>query len=317
MEYRRLGPTGLKLSVLGLGSWVTFGKQLDQGLARACMATAFEAGVNFFDNAESYGGGEAERIMGTALAQLGWAREDFVVSTKFFWGIRGGVNTRSTLNRKYLLAAIDPSLERLGLDFVDLVYCHRPDPDTPVEETVWAMHDVVESGRALYWGTSEWPVERIREAVDVADRHHLRRPVVEQPQYNLLVRERVEREYAGLYEDPGLGLTVWSPLASGVLTGKYLQGVPAGSRITLPGLEWLRAGVDDPHTRNVAGTVVALAGELGCSPAQLAIAWCARNQHVTSVITGASSVEQVQQNLKALDVLGHLDDALCGRLEAA
>ena len=191
MEYRRLGPTGLKVSLLGLGSWVTFGKQLDEGLARACMAAAFEAGVNFFDNAESYASGESERIMGKALAQLGWARQDYVVTTKYFWGIRDGVNTRNTLNRKYLLAAIDPSLERFGLDFVDIVYCHRPDPDTPVEETVWAMHDIVASGRALYWGTSEWPAERIRAAVEVAERHHLHRPVVEQPQYNLLVRERV------------------------------------------------------------------------------------------------------------------------------
>jgi voltage-dependent potassium channel beta subunit len=316
MEYRRLGPTGLKVSLLGFGSWVTFGNQLDQGLARACMTAAFEAGVNFFDNAESYASGESERLMGAAFKQLGWAREDYVVSTKFFWGIRDGVNTRNTLNRKYLLAAIDPSLERLGLDFVDLVYCHRPDPETPVEETVWAMHDIVASGRALYWGTSEWPADRIEAAVAVAERHHLHRPVVEQPQYNLLVRERVEQEYAGLYADPGLGLTVWSPLASGVLTGKYLGGIPAGSRIALPGYEWLRHAAEDPASRPKVEAVVGLARELGCTPAQLALAWCARNPHVSSVITGASSVEQVKENIGALDVLKRLDDSLAARLDS-
>ena len=193
MEYRRLGTSGLKVSALGLGSWVTFGKQLDVGLAADCMAAAFEGGVNFFDNAEVYAGGESERVMGAALARLGWERADFVVSTKFFGGIHPGVNTTETLNRKYLLQAIGPSLDRLGLDFVDLVYCHSPDPETPIEETVWAMHDIVSSGRALYWGTSNWPAEAIREAVEVAERHHLRRPVVEQPQYNLLHRDRVER----------------------------------------------------------------------------------------------------------------------------
>jgi voltage-dependent potassium channel beta subunit len=316
MEYRRLGSTGLKVSVLGLGSWVTFGNQLDQGLARACMAAAFEAGVNFFDNAESYASGESERLMGAAFAQLGWVREDYVVSTKFFWGIRDGVNTRNTLNRKYLLAAIDPSLERLGLDFVDIVYCHRPDPETPVEETVWAMHDIVASGRALYWGTSEWPVERIKAALEFAERHHLRAPVVEQPQYNLLARARVEREYAPLYEHPGLGLTVWSPLASGVLTGKYLHGIPAGSRIALPGYEWLRDAADDAASRQKVAALVGLAGELGCTPAQLAIAWCARHPHVSSVITGASSVEQVRENLGALDVLARLDDGVASRIDA-
>jgi voltage-dependent potassium channel beta subunit len=316
MEYRRLGPAGLKVSVLGFGSWVTFGNQLDQGLARACMTAAFEAGVNFFDNAESYASGESERLMGAAFKQLGWAREDYVVSTKFFWGIRDSVNTRNTLNRKYLLSAIDPSLERLGLDFVDLVYCHRPDPETPVEETVWAMHDIVASGRALYWGTSEWPADRIEAAIAVADRHHLHRPVVEQPQYNLLVRERVEQDYSALYAGPGLGLTVWSPLASGVLTGKYLQGIPAGSRIALPGYEWLRHAAEDPDSRPKVEAVVRLARELGCTPAQLALAWCARNPHVSSVITGASSVEQVKENLGALDVLERLDDSLAARLDS-
>lgn len=315
MEYRRLGRSGLKVSAMGLGSWVTFGNQLDVGLAAECMAAAFEGGVNFFDNAEVYARGESERVMGAALARLGWNRADFVVSTKFFGGIHPGVNTTETLNRKYLLQAIGPSLDRLGLDFVDLVYCHRPDPETPVEETVWAMHDIVASGRALYWGTSEWPAERIRAAVEVADRHHLHRPVVEQPQYNLLSRERVEKEYAPLYERPGLGLTTWSPLASGVLTGKYVDGIPAGSRIALPGYEWLREAAENGESRRKVTGLVALAGELGCTPAQLAIAWCAANSHVSSVITGASSVEQVRENLGALDVLRRLDAGATARLD--
>ena len=317
MEYRRLGPTGLKVSVLGLGSWVTFGNQLDHGLAAQCMAAAYEAGVNFFDNAESYASGESERLMGRAIASLGWQREDYVISTKYFWGIRDNLNMRNTLNRKYLLSAIDPSLERLGLDFVDLVYCHRADPDTPLVETVWAMHDIVASGRALYWGTSEWPADRIREAVDIAERHHLHRPVVEQPQYNVVVREKVEREFADLYEEPGLGLTTWSPLASGMLTGKYLEGVPAGSRAALAGYEWLRPGTEDPDNRRRVANFVALASELGCTAAQLAIAWCVRNPRVTSVITGASNPGQVRENLAALDVVPRIDDAFAVRVDEA
>ena len=240
MEYRRLGGTGLKVSVLSFGSWVTFGPQLAGNLAEDCLAAAYDAGVNFFDNAEAYAGGESERIMGEAIRALGWPRYSYVISTKLFWGLHSDVNMRNTLNRKYLSQAIDGSLERLGLDFVDIVYCHRPDAETPVEETVWAMSDMISSGKALYWGTSEWSAEALREAWDVADRHHLHKPVVEQPQYNLLWRDRVEEEYAALYDSIGLGLTTWSPLSSGLLTGKYLDGVPEGSRATLPGYEWLR-----------------------------------------------------------------------------
>ena len=318
MEYRRLGRSGLKVSVLSFGSWVTFGAQLDTGLARECLSAAREAGVNFFDNAEAYGGGASERIMGEAIAQLGWARETFVVSTKFFWGLTEGVNTRNTLNRKYLMEAIDPSLERMGLDHLDLIYCHRPDPDTPVEETVWAMSDIVSSGKAHYWGTSEWSAAQIREAWEVADRHHLHKPVMEQPQYHLLARERVEREYAPLYEEPiGLGLTTWSPLASGLLTGKYLDGVPAGSRAALPGYEWIKERVTDPDATARVRRLAAVADELGCTLAQLAIAWCASNPHVSTVITGASRVEQVQQNMGALDVLPLLTDDVLARVDAA
>jgi voltage-dependent potassium channel beta subunit len=247
MQYRRLGRSGLQVSALSFGSWVTFGSQLDVGLARDCLSAAREAGVNFFDNAESYAGGESERIMGRAIAELGWERHTYVVSTKFFWGIHKDVNMSNTLNRKYLSQAIDRSLERFGLDFVDLVFCHRPDPDTPIEETVWAMSDMVSAGKALYWGTSEWTADEIRAAWEIAERHHLHKPVMEQPQYHLFERRKVEQEYARLYEDLGLGLTTWSPLASGLLTGKYADGIPEGSRAALPGYEWLRDMVTDPE----------------------------------------------------------------------
>jgi len=317
MEYRPLGASGLKVSEMSFGSWVTFGKQLDVGLAVDCMAAAFEGGVNFFDNAEVYAQGESERVMGAALTRLGWAREDFVVSTKFFGGIHPGVNTTETLNRKYLLQAIGPSLDRLGLDFVDLVYCHSPDPETPIEETVWAMNDIVASGQALYWGTSNWPAEAIREAVELAERHHLRKPVVEQPQYNLLHRDRVEKFLVPVCSELGIGLTTWSPLSFGVLTGKYLNGVPEASRARVPGVEWLAAVAEDEASARMAMEVVKLSEEIGCTPAQLAIAWCLRNPHVSSVITGASNVAQVRENLGAQDVAKVMDHDVFGRLDAA
>lgn len=317
MQYRRLGTTGLRISVLSFGSWVTFGGQLDTGLARDCLAAARDGGMNFFDNAEVYAGGESERIMGQAIAELGWPRWSYVISTKVYWGIHDDVNMRRTLNRKYLMHAVDGSLERLGLDFVDLLYCHRADPETPIEETVWAMHDIVSSGKALYWGTSEWRADEIRAAWEIAERHHLHKPVVEQPQYHLLERKRVERDYARLYDDIGLGLTTWSPLASGLLTGKYLGGVPDGSRAALPGYEWLRERLTDADANDKVRRLGAVADDLGCSLAQLAIAWCARNPHVSSVITGASRPEQVSENLGALDVLARLDDATMVRIEEA
>jgi voltage-dependent potassium channel beta subunit len=317
MPYRRLGRSGLKVSVLSFGSWVSFGPQLDVGRARDCLAAAYDAGVNFFDNAEAYAGGASERIMGQAIAALGWPRGSYVVSSKYFWGLDGGVNGRNTLNRKYLLEAIDPSLERFGLDHLDIVYCHRPDPETPIDETVGAMSDIVASGRAHYWGTSEWSADEIRAAWNVAERHHLHKPVVEQPEYNLFNRRKVEREHARLYEDIGLGLTTWSPLASGLLTGKYLDGVPDGSRATLPGYEWLKALLTDPDRNAKVRRLAAVADELGCSLAQLSIAWCARNPHVSTVITGASRVQQVQENLGALEVLARLDDEVVARIEAA
>jgi voltage-dependent potassium channel beta subunit len=249
MEYRRLGRSGLRVSVLSFGSWVTFGNknQLETAnQAAECLTAAKEAGVNFFDNAESYSAGESERVMGQAFRDLGWKRHEYVVSTKLFWGIHDQLNMRNTLNRKYLSQAIDGSLERFGLDFVDLVFCHRSDPQTPIEETVWAMSDMITQGKALYWGTSEWGADEIRAAYDIADRHNLHKPLMEQPQYNILWRERVEKEYARLYGDIGLGTTIWSPLASGLLTGKYLNGVPEGLRASLPGYEWLKGSLTDP-----------------------------------------------------------------------
>ena len=315
MLYRRLGRSGLKVSAISFGSWVTFGNQMDEDRALASMSAAREAGVNFFDNAEVYAGGESERIMGRVLARSGWERRDFVVSTKFFWGIHEGVNVENTLNRKYLRQAIEGSLERLQLDFVDLAFCHRPDPETPIEETVWAMHDMVSQGYALYWGTSEWPAEDIRAAYEIAERHHLHKPVMEQPQYNLFHRDRVEAEYSRLYEDWGLGLTTWSPLASGLLTGKYVDGIPDGSRATLPGYEWLRDELTDPDKNQAVGRLIPLAEELGCSVAQLAIAWCLANPRVSTVITGATSVAQVRENLGALEVLPRLTAPTLARID--
>ena len=317
MEHRRLGQSGLKVSVLSFGSWVSFGPQLDVAKARDCIDAAHDAGVTFFDNAEAYAGGESERIMGEAIQQLGWARETYTVSTKVFWGLTEGVNSKNTLNRKYLLHSIDGCLERFGLDFVDLLYCHRPDPGTPIEETVWAMSDIIDRGQALYWGTSEWSADEIRAAWEIADRHHLRKPVVEQPQYNIFERRRVEREYARLYEDISLGLTTWSPLASGLLSGKYIDGIPEGSRATLPGYEWLKDMLTDEAQNAKVKSLAGIAEELDCTLSQLSLAWCAKNPNVSSVITGASRVEQVQENMGALDVLPKLTDDVMARIKQA
>ncbi len=303
MEYRRLGRSGLKVSVLSFGSWVTFGGQVGTDLAAECLSAAKDAGVNFFDNAEAYAGGESERVMGEAIAQLGWPRWSYVISTKLFFGIHDAVNMSDTLNRKFLLQAIEGSLERLGVDYVDLLFCHRSDPETPIEETVWAMSDIVSRGLALYWGTSEWSAEDIRIAWDIADRHHLHKPVMEQPQFNLFERQKVKRDYARLYDDLGLGLTTWSPLAGGQLTGKYLDGVPADSRAALPGYEWMAFNLEDQARNDKVRKLADLAQRLDCSLAQLAIAWCTTDRHVSSVITGASRVSQVHENMEALDVV--------------
>ncbi len=316
MEYRRLGRAGLKVSVLSFGSWVTFGPQLRDRLAVDCLAAAYDAGVNFFDNAEAYAGGESETIMGQAIAELGWPRHSFVLSTKLYWGLHDVPNMRLTLNRKYLMSAIDSSLERLGLDFVDLLFCHRADPNTPLEETVWAMSDILDAGKALYWGTSEWTADEIRAAWEIAERHHLHKPVMEQPQYNLVSRRKVEKEYARLYDDIGLGLTTWSPLASGLLSGKYLEGIPEGSRASLPGYEWLKRSLTDADRNAAVQQLKGIADELGCTLSQLSIAWCAHNPRVSTVITGASRVEQVTENMGALDVLPLLTDEVVERINA-
>jgi len=307
MQYRNLGRSGLQVSVLSFGSWVTFGPQLDESAATASMQAAWDAGCNFFDNAEAYAGGQSEVLMGKALRNMGLQRHEYVVSTKFYWGIHEGPNTKNTLNRKYLMGAIDASLERFGLDFVDLVYCHRADPDTPIEETVFAMHDMITAGKALYWGTSEWSADEIRAAWEIAERHHLHKPVMEQPQYNLFERSKVEQEYARLYEDLGLGLTIWSPLASGLLTGKYIDGIPEGSRGTLAGYDWLQGMLTDEEANERVKRLQPIAADLGCTMAQLAIAWCASNPNVSSVITGASRPEQVTENMAAVDVIDQLD----------
>jgi len=318
MEYRRLGRSGLRVSVLSFGSWVTFGNanQLETAQQAAeCLSAAKDAGVNFFDNAESYSAGESERVMGAAFRELGWNRHEYIVSTKLFWGLHDVPNMRNTLNRKYLSQAIDGSLERLGLDFVDLVFCHRADPNTPIEETVWAMSDMVSQGKALYWGTSEWSADEIRAAYDIADRHNLHKPLMEQPQYNILWRDKVEKEYKRLYEDIGLWTTIWSPLASGLLTGKYLHGVPEGSRATLPGYEWLRNRLTDEESNKKVADLKVIADELDVTLAQLSLAWCVKNPRVSTVITGASSAAQVRENMTALDAVPLLTSEVMDRID--
>lgn len=318
MEYRRLGNTGVKVSVLGFGSWVTFDNQLDVDLALDCMQAAHDAGCNFFDNAEAYAGGKSETIMGRALRELEWPRWSYLVTTKLFWGIHGtDPNMRNTLNRKYLSQAIDGSLERFGLDFVDVVYCHRADPHTPMEETVWAMSDMVSQGKALYWGTSEWSADEIRHAIDIAERHHLHQPVTEQSQYNLLERTKVEHEYARLHADTGYGNTTWSPLASGLLTGKYRDGIPADSRAALGGYSWLAERMSDHDAVARIERLRPIADRLGCTMAQLALAWCTRHPMVSTVITGASRPSQVVENFAALDVIPLLTDDVAEEIEAA
>ncbi len=320
MQYRRLGRSGLQVSELSLGSWVTYHNQVDTGAATEMLAAAMDAGVNFFDNAEVYANGESERVMGAAFKALKWPRLNYVVSTKFFWGLAtegAGINRKNTLNRKYLMQAIDASLERFGLDFIDLVYCHRPDPATPIEETVHAMSDMVDQGKALYWGTSEWSAGEIRAAWEIADRHHLHKPVMEQPQYNLFHRERVEKEYARLYEDIGLGLTTWSPLASGLLTGKYQQGIPDGSRGALANMGYLAKSLTDEKKLAAVARLEPIAKALGCSIAQLAIAWAAKNPRVSSVITGASKLAQLQANLGAAEVIAKLTPEVMAKIDEA
>lgn len=304
MKYRHLGKAGIQVSELSFGSWVTFHTQVGVRDTVEMMSAAYDAGVNFFDNAEAYANGKSEEIMGEALKRLGWRRGSFLVSTKLFWGLHDNPNESNTLNRKYLLEGIDSSLQRLDLDYVDLLFCHRADPSTPIEETVWAMHNIIERGKALYWGTSEWEAADIQYAIDVAERHSLHKPVVEQPVYNLFERHRFSEGYRQVYEDHGYGSTTWSPLASGTLTGKYQDGVPEGSRASLQDLAWLRGQITDPERLGKVAALRPLAEQLGATLAQFSIAWCLQNPWVSTVITGASRVEQVHENMKAVHVAG-------------
>ncbi len=315
MKYRRLGKTGLQVSELSFGSWVTFHNQAGVDSAVEMMAAAYDAGVNFFDNAEVYASGKSEEVMGAALKKLGWRRGSYLVSTKFFWGLRDGVNERNTLNRKRLIEGINGSLQRFQLDYVDLIYCHRPDPNTPIEETVWAMHNIIEWGKALYWGTSEWAASEIVEAIQIAERHHLHKPVVEQPQYNMFERGRLEGDYVRFYKEYGYGTTTWSPLASGLLSGKYNNGVPKDSRGALPGYDWLKGHLTDQKKLAKVAALVPVAKEVGCSMSQLALAWCLKNPFVSTVITGASRVEQVRENMKAAEFVDKLTSEIMAKID--
>ncbi len=315
MEYRYLGKTGLQVSALSFGSWVTFHHQVDIEAAVDCMSAAYEAGVNFFDNAEVYAGGKSEEVMGAALKKLGWRRGSYLVSTKIYFGINEGVNEQNTLNRKRLIEGINGSLRRLDLDYVDLLYCHRPDKTTPIEETVWAMHNIIEWGKALYWGTSEWPAADIIAAIEIAEKHHLHKPVVEQPQYNIFWRDRMEKEYARLFKDYGYGATIFSPLGAGLLTGKYQNGIPADSRGALKGYEWLRSKFTDQDALAKVQALGDLAKQIGLSLPHMAINWVLRNKNVSSAITGASRVEQVRDNMQALDSAAKLTPDVMERIE--
>ena len=316
MEYRSLGRSGLKISALSFGAWVTFSDQVGEDVASACMKAAYDAGVNFFDNAEGYARGRAEIMMGDILKKSGWKRSDLIISTKIFWGGRG-VNDRG-LSRKHISEGTNAALSRLQLEYVDLIYCHRPDVETPLEETVWAMNHVIRQGKAFYWGTSEWSARQISEACHFASQEHLIPPTMEQPQYNMFTRERVEKEYAPLYRDFGLGTTIWSPLAGGLLTGKYDDGIPLGTRVSLPGYEWLRERYEGPEAEiriRKVRHLRAIADELGITLAQLALAWCLKNPNVSSVITGASRPGQVVENMKAMEAVERLSPEVLERIE--
>jgi len=316
MEYRYLGKSGLLVSALSLGAWVTYGGQVGEDIAYDCMTRAWEMGVNFFDNAEVYANGNAEIVMGQVIKKTGWKRSDLVISTKIFWG-GSGPNDKG-LSRKHIIEGIDASLNRLQVDYVDLVFCHRPDIHTPIEETVWAMNHILMQGKALYWGTSEWSAQQIMEAYGIARREHLVPPLMEQPQYNMFHRERIEKEYLHLYEEIGLGTTIWSPLASGLLTGKYNDGIPEGTRVTLEGYEWLKEQFQSEETQRRIDKVrmlMPVAKELECTMAQLALAWCLKNPNVSTVITGASSPQQVTENMKALEVAERITDDVMTQID--
>lgn len=317
MEYRYLGKSGLQVSALSLGAWVTYGGQVGEEIALECMQAAIDVGVNFFDNAEAYAEGKAETVMGKVIKKAGWKRSDLVISTKIFWGGRGPNDIG--LSRKHVIEGALAALDRLQLDYVDLIFCHRADIHTPIEETVRAMNYLINQGKTFYWGTSEWNPEKIMEAYAIARREHLIPPLMEQPEYNMFSRKRVERHYAHLYQEIGLGTTIWSPLDSGILTGKYNQGIPKDSRLDLDGFDWLREGYESQEGKEKiekVGQLMPIAEELDCTMAQLALAWCLKNPNVSTVITGASRPEQVVENMAALEVVPKLTDEVMERIES-
>jgi voltage-dependent potassium channel beta subunit len=315
MEYRHLGNTGIRVSELSLGSWLTFKNRVDVDAAVEIMAAAYDLGVNFFDNAEAYAKGKSEEVMGAALKKLGWRRGSYLVTTKIYWGLYDGVNEKNTLNRKRLIEGINGSLERLQLDYVDVLYCHRPDKSTPIEETVWAMHNIVEWGKAMYWGTSEWSAAEIVEAISIAERHHLHKPVVEQPEYNLFERHRFAGEYVRFYKEYGYGATTFSPLATGLLSGKYNQGIPQDSRAGVMNIAWLTDEVTDKNKIAKVQALEPVAKELDCTLSQLSIAWCLKNPYLSTVITGASRVSQLQENMKAGEIASKLTPEILERID--
>jgi voltage-dependent potassium channel beta subunit len=315
MEYRHLGRTGIRVSELSLGSWITFKNQVDVQAAVEIMSAAYDAGVNFFDNAEAYASGKSEEVMGAALKQMGWRRGSYLVTTKLYWGLHDSVNERNTLNRKRLIEGINGSLQRLQLDYVDVIYCHRPDKATPIEETVWAMHNIIEWGKAFYWGTSQWDADEIVAAIHIAERHHLHKPVTEQPEYNLFERARVEKQYARLFKDYGYGATTFSPLAAGMLTGKYLNGIPEDSRAALKGNDWMHDNVTNMDRLAKVRALQPIAKELGCTLSQLSLARVLKNPNVSTVITGASHVEQLYENLKATEIAPKLTLEVMERID--
>ena len=318
MEYNRLGKSGLKIGEMSFGSWVTFGNQIGKDVAEKLMKTAYDGGVNFFDNAEAYAAGRSEEVMGKILKDMGWRRDSYILSSKAFfgiWGLKESKPTQTGNNRKHLTEACHQALERLQTDYLDLFFCHRPDKETPIEETVWAMHNLIQQGKVLYWGTSEWSAQEIMEAHMVAKENHLIGPTMEQPQYNMFVRDKVEKEFSQLYKTVGLGTTVWSPLASGVLSGKYNDGIPKDTRLNLEELSWIKdRSLVDENLEKVR-KLTDIAKDLDITMPQLALAWCFKNNNVSTVILGASKVSQLKENLKAAEAKDKLTAKVMGKIE--
>ena len=315
MEYNNLGKSGLKVSRLSLGSWLTFGKLIDDKVSEKLMHYAYDNGVNFFDNAEIYARGKSEKVMGKILHNSGWSRDSFIVSSKVFFGTGGQWPTQKGLNRKHVFEACHQALKRLQVDYLDLYFCHRPDKSTPIEETVWAMHQLIMQGKILYWGTSEWSAQEIMEAHFFAKQNHLIGPIVEQPEYNMFARKKVEVEFAQLYKTVGLGTTIWSPLASGILTDKYLNKFPKGTRLGVEGLEWLKEKNVTEEKLSKVTALNELANELDMSLPIMSLAWCLKNENVSTVILGASKMSQLKENIKSIDVLSQMDESVMERIE--